>query len=177
MRRDIFARSGQLCRCGALLEGTSVGRWLFLQTFLLVEGMRTARCLKQTLLFNEREKAQPFPEEVKGNIWGVSSCYDWRIKFPFGVQKVASSPSVVPTGCSLRYQTCLAQISLQVSQFCHIWTCRRQRLRTKMQQRSHEPHQEQRHYTYSWKRLGASDQSLKENEFSHGLIMLCVVVT
>lgn len=117
-QKDRFARSGQLCRCGALLEGTSVGRWLFLQTFLLVERMRIARSQKQILIFKEREreKAQQSLEEVKGNIWGVSSCYDWSIKFPFGVQRVASSPSLVPTGCSLRYQTCMAQISLQVSQ-------------------------------------------------------------
>lgn len=150
-QKDRFARSGQLCRCGALLEGTSVGRWLFLQTFLLVERMRIARSQKQILIFKEREreKAQQSLEEVKGNIWGVSSCYDWSIKFPFGVQRVASSPSLVPTGCSLRYQTCMAQISLQVSQFCHSWTSRRGRLRTKMQQRSHEPHQELRHYKYS----------------------------
>lgn len=117
-QKDRFARSGQLCRCGALLEGTSVGRWLFLQTFLLVERLRIARSQKQILIFKEREreKAQQSLEEVKGNIWGVSSCYDWSIKFPFGVQRVASSPSLVPTGCSLRYQTCMAQISLQVSQ-------------------------------------------------------------
>lgn len=98
-QKDRFARSGQLCRCGALLEGTSVGRWLFLQTFLLVERMRIARSQKQILIFKEREreKAQQSLEEVKGNIWGVSSCYDWSMKFPFGVQRVASSPSLVPT--------------------------------------------------------------------------------
>lgn len=55
-QKDRFARSGQLCRCGALLEGTSVGRWLFLQTFLLVERMRIARSQKQILIFNERER-------------------------------------------------------------------------------------------------------------------------
>ena len=46
-----------------------------------------------------------------------------------------------------------------------------------MQQRSHEPHQELRHIFLKKKRLGASGQSLKENEFSDGLIMSCFVVT
>lgn len=147
-QKDRFARSGQLCRCGALLEGTSVGCFSKRSYWLRDWELRAARN-KSLFLTREREKAQQSLEEVKGNIWGVSSCYDWSIMFPFGVQRVASSPSLVPTGCSLRYQTCMAQISLQVSQFCHSWTSRRGRLRTKMQQRSHEPHQELRHYKYS----------------------------
>lgn len=150
-QKDRFARSGQLCRCGALLEGTSVGRWLFLQTYLLVERLRIARSQKQILIFNERERKGSTVSgggqrkhlrcvellwlKHKVSIW----CSESRV----------FSLTCSNKGCSLRYQTCMAQISLQVSQFCHSWTSRRGRLRTKMRQRSHEPHQELRHYTYS----------------------------
>lgn len=95
-QKDRFARSGQLCRCGALLEGTSVGCFSKRSYWLRDWELRAARN-KSLFLKREREKAQQSLEEVKGNIWGVSSCYDWSIKFPFGVQRVASSPSLVPT--------------------------------------------------------------------------------